>query len=58
MSVHLTNETDKFIWNLTESGVYSVKSMYLDLMNGYTRFLRKYLWKIKIMLKIIFYVVP
>jgi hypothetical protein len=29
-----------------------VKSMYLDLMNGHTRFLLKYLWKIEIPLKI------
>ena len=27
-------------------------SMYDDLMNGHTRFLRKYLWKLKIPLKI------
>jgi hypothetical protein len=52
MSVQLTHENDKFVWKLTDSGLFSVKSMYLDLMNGHTRFLRKYLWKIKIPLKI------
>jgi hypothetical protein len=26
--------------------------MYLDLMNGHTRFLHTYLWKLKILLKI------
>jgi hypothetical protein len=58
MSVQLTNEPDNFVWNLNESGLFSVKSMYLDLMNGHTRFLWKYLWKIKVPLKIkIFYVV-
>src|SRR4051812_32133728 len=52
MLVQLTDESDKFIWTLTESGLFSVKSMYLDLMNGHTRICRKYLWKIKIPLKI------
>jgi hypothetical protein len=52
MMVQLNNDKDQFVWQLTESGLFSVKSMYLDLMNGHTRFLRKYLWKIKIPLKI------
>jgi hypothetical protein len=52
ITVTLTPEPDKFIWNLNESGLFTVKSMYLDLMNGHTRFLRKYLWKMKIPLKI------
>jgi hypothetical protein len=52
MSIHLSNEPNTFVWNLNESGLFSVKSMYLDLMNGHTRFLRKYLWKIKVPLKI------
>jgi hypothetical protein len=33
-------------------GLFPVKSMYLDLMNGHKIFLRKYLWKLKIHLKI------
>jgi hypothetical protein len=52
MIVTLTSESDKFIWRLTDSGNFSVKSMYLDLMNGHSVYLRKYLWKIKIPLKI------
>jgi hypothetical protein len=52
MMVQLTNTPDKFVWKLTDSGTFSVKSMYLDLMNGHTPFLRKYLWKLKIPLKI------
>jgi hypothetical protein len=52
MTITLTFESDKFIWRLTDSGIFSVKSMYLDLMNGHTVYLRKYLWKIKIPLKI------
>jgi hypothetical protein len=53
MMVQLSSdEQDKFVWNLTTSGVFSVKSMYEDLMNDHTVFLRKYLWKLKIPLKI------
>jgi hypothetical protein len=42
----------RFVWRLTTSGVFLVRSMYGDLMNGHTRFLRKYLCKQKIPLKI------
>jgi hypothetical protein len=52
ITINLTPEPDKFIWKLTESGMFSVKSMYLDLMNGHAIFLRKYLWKLKVPLKI------
>jgi hypothetical protein len=52
MTVNLVDEQDKFVWKLTTSGVFSVKSMYEDLMNDHTPYLRKYLWKLKIPLKI------
>jgi hypothetical protein len=52
MSIQLNNDQDKFMWKLTETGTFTVKSMYLDLMNGHTRFLHRYLWKLKIPLKI------
>jgi hypothetical protein len=52
ITVTLTHEPDRFVWNLTDSGLFTVKSMYIDLMNGHTRFLRKYLWKLKFPLKI------
>jgi hypothetical protein len=48
----LSNDLDKFIWKLNELGVFTVKSMYLDLVEGHTIFLRKYLWKLKLPLKI------
>jgi hypothetical protein len=41
--VDLNTEPDKFGWKLTETGLFTVKSMYLDCMNGHARFLRKYL---------------
>jgi hypothetical protein len=52
MAVQLSDEPDRFIWKLTPSGSFSVKSMYEDLMNDPTPFARKYLWKIKVPLKI------
>jgi hypothetical protein len=35
ININLTSEPDRFIWKLTDSGVFSVKSMYLDWMNGH-----------------------
>ena len=52
MRVTLVDEPDKFRWSLTLNGVFTVKSYYEDLLNGHTRYLRKYLWKLKIPLKI------
>jgi hypothetical protein len=52
MTVTLENELDTFAWNLTTSSLFKVKSMYEDLMNDHTPFLQKYLWKLKIPLKI------
>jgi hypothetical protein len=48
MGVELSNDSDKFVWKLNESGVFTIKSMYLNLMQGHTVFLRKYLRKLKI----------
>jgi hypothetical protein len=52
MPIHLNSNNDVFKWNLVESGRFSVKSMYLDMLNDNTVFLRKYLWKMKVPLKI------
>jgi hypothetical protein len=40
------------VWKLTTSGSFTVKLMYADLMNGHTVFLRKYIWKLKVPLKV------
>jgi hypothetical protein len=37
MHVQLNNENDKFVWGLTTSGQYTVKSMYMDLINDNTK---------------------
>jgi hypothetical protein len=52
MSIQLCDRDDKFRWKLTSSGAFTVKSMYLDLLDGHTIFLKKYIWKIKVPLKI------
>ena len=38
MSISLSREPDSLTWNLTPSGVFSVKSLYLEHMNGSVRF--------------------
>jgi hypothetical protein len=50
--VTLSEEKDIFVWKLTTSGSFTVKSMYEDYMNGHTIYLRKYIWKLKIPLKV------
>jgi hypothetical protein len=51
MNVQLSNESDKFYCKLIASGNFTVKSLYADYMNSHTVFLRKYLWKLKVPLK-------
>ena len=52
MRINLLDQPDRFKWSLTASGEFSVRSYYLDLLNGHTVYLRKYLWKLKIPPKI------
>jgi hypothetical protein len=52
MSIQLNDESDRFKWNLMASGVLSMKSLYADFMNDHTKYLQKYLWKLKVPLKI------
>jgi hypothetical protein len=50
--VNLTEDQDVFGWKLTISSLLSIKSVYADMMNGHTVFLRKYIWKMKVPLNI------
>jgi hypothetical protein len=43
MLVQLSEAEDTIKWNLAASGCFSVKSMYLDLPNGNTAYLKKYI---------------
>jgi hypothetical protein len=37
MTIQLNDELDSFIWYLTASGMFSVKSLYADFMNDHTK---------------------
>ena len=50
--MELSDDNDAFRWGLTAHGTFTVKSMYSDYMNGHTRFLHKYIWRMKVPLKI------
>jgi hypothetical protein len=52
MRVHLSDEPDTFTWHLMPSQIFSEKSLYADLMNDHARFLSKYIWCLKVPLKI------
>jgi hypothetical protein len=41
-----------FFWGLTSSGTFTVKLMYLDMLDYNTKYLKKYIWKMKVPLKI------
>jgi hypothetical protein len=52
MAVQLSDEPDRFVWNLTKSCIFTMKSMYEDLMNSDDHFPTKYFLKFKLPLKI------
>jgi hypothetical protein len=52
MAVNLSPEQDKFIWSLTAFENFTGKFMYLDYMNEHTKYFEKYIWKMKVPLKI------
>jgi hypothetical protein len=52
MPIQLINQPDSFVWKLTASGSFSVKSLYLHHMTDHSVFRNKYLWKLNVPLKI------
>ena len=50
--VDLVDGLDNFIWNLTKSGLFTVRSFYLYLIDTQPPFRHKLIWKLKIPLKI------
>jgi hypothetical protein len=48
----LTQDQDKFHWNLTQNGEFSVKSHYLALVHSDLPNINKVIWKLKILLKV------
>ena len=51
-TIVLSQERDEFKWNLDQTGIFSVKSHYLGLINQNTPNLNKRIWKLKAPLKI------
>jgi len=51
-NVALVEGSDYFRWSLTKSGLFSIRSMYLYLIDTQTPFRHRKIWKIKIPLKI------
>ena len=43
MNVVLTEDDDLFVWKLTTSGVFTVKSLYTDMMRTYSFLIKIYL---------------
>jgi hypothetical protein len=39
--VQLTDQEDSFKWRLTPSGLFSVKSMYINFLNDHTVYFKK-----------------
>jgi hypothetical protein len=51
-NVTLDQGRDMFRWDLNRTGAFSVHSMYLHLLNQHAPFRHKFIWKLKIPLKI------
>lgn len=52
MEITFTNEPDTFLWRSSSSGLFSVKSMYVDFINVGPVSRSKHIWKTKVPLKI------
>ena len=52
MDVQLSQQTDQLQWKLTKNGVFSVKSMYLDIINSDSIPRSMHTCKVKVHLKI------
>ena len=52
MDVQLSQQPDHLCWKLTKNGEFSVKSIYLDVINSSVIPRSKHVWKVKVTLKI------
>jgi hypothetical protein len=52
MHVQLNDQHDVFIWDLHQHGQYTVRSLYLVLINNGMTNMNKQLWRLKALLKI------
>jgi hypothetical protein len=51
-NIILDQGSDIFRWDLNKTGIFSVRSMCLHLLNQHASFYYKFIWKIKIPVKI------
>ncbi|EMS49590.1 U-box domain-containing protein 4 [Triticum urartu] len=51
MDVQLSQQPDQLYWKLTKNGVFSVKSMYLDVINSSVIPSSMYVWKVKVVFR-------
>jgi hypothetical protein len=52
MDVHLSQQPDQLHWKLTKNGLFSIKSMYLDMINSGSIPRSVHIWKVKVHLRI------
>ena len=52
MDVQLSQQPDEIRWKLAKNGEFSVKSMYLHIINASVIPSSKHVWKVKVSLKI------
>uniref|UniRef100_A0A453QJT6 Reverse transcriptase zinc-binding domain-containing protein n=1 Tax=Aegilops tauschii subsp. strangulata TaxID=200361 RepID=A0A453QJT6_AEGTS len=52
MEVHLSDEEDSFRWKLTNNGLFTFNSMYLDLINSGPIPRSLHIWRVKVPLRI------
>jgi len=52
VNVQLTNQRDRFVWELHQNGLFSVKSMYKALVTAEAVPYNTFIWKLKLPLKI------
>uniref|UniRef100_A0A452XFK8 Reverse transcriptase zinc-binding domain-containing protein n=1 Tax=Aegilops tauschii subsp. strangulata TaxID=200361 RepID=A0A452XFK8_AEGTS len=52
MEVQPSQQPDELRWKLTRSGIFSVKSMYVDVINSSLIPSSKHVWAVKVPLKI------
>jgi hypothetical protein len=48
MHIYLNGVKDTSVWGLTPFGSFTVKSMFLELLDDDTKYLMKYIWKTKV----------
>jgi hypothetical protein len=52
VQTNLSSERDGFKWNLSATGLFTIRSIYQALINNVKVFYFKHLWKLKIPLKL------